>query len=120
MDDPFDLDKLRLKGVQPHAGKTAAPKTRKRHQRFIMVPLAWEERLSKTNRVSAFKLALHLLYLDWKSDGHSIRLANGALKAKGLDRKEKTRALRELERLDLVVVEWRFRKSPIVKVRRSP
>ena len=121
-DDPFDLEKLRLnpEAMKSYAGRTTtAPKTRKRHGKFTTVPDAWRERLAEgTTNCGTYKLALALLHRDWKNDGRPIRLANVGLEADGLNRKQKYRALADLERLGLVKVERRFRKSPTVKVLR--
>jgi hypothetical protein len=120
-DDPFDLEKLLLnqEEMKAYSGKSAAPKTRKRRQQFTLVPDVWKKRLSEgTTNCSTYKLALALLHRDWKNDGRPVRLANKGLEADGLNRKQKYRALADLERLGLVTVERRFRKSPTVKVLR--
>jgi hypothetical protein len=120
-DDPFDLEKLLLnqEEIKAYSDKAAAPKARKRRQQFTLVPDVWKKRLAEgTTNCSTYKLALALLHRDWKNDGRPVRLANKGLEADGLNRKQKYRALTDLERLGLVTVERRFRKSPTVKVLR--
>jgi hypothetical protein len=115
-DDPFDLKKLPLnqEEMKAYSGKSAAPKAR-----FTLVPDVWKKRLAEgTTNCSTYKLALALLHRDWKNDGRPVRLANKGLEADGLNRKQKYRALADLERLGLVTVERPFRKSPTVKVLR--
>ena len=50
----------------------------------------------------------HLLFLNWKSPGRTIYLANGALSEKGVNRYAKYRALDELKRVGLI----RLKKRP--------
>ena len=120
-DDPFDLEKLLLnqEEMMAYSSKSAAPKARKCRQQFTLVPDVWKKRLAEgTTNCGTYKLALALLHRDWKNDGRPVRLANKGLEADGLNRKQKYRALADLERLGLVTVERRFRKSPTVKVLR--
>ena len=115
-DDPFDLEKLRLnpEDVNAYADKArAAPSARRPSVRqFTMVPRAWSDRLTAARRVSTFKVALHLLCQHWKNGGRPVLLANVALANAGVTRREKWHALHELERLKLVEIERRPRKSP--------
>ena len=99
----------------------AAPvptKIRKRREQFVMVPMRWYEKLA--NPIPSCRctclVALHVLHLHWKGDGKPIKLANGMLEYDGISHDSKTRALKELEQRGLVTVEWREKKSPIVKV----
>jgi len=115
--DPFDLDKLRL-----DPATSAAPyvptKIKKRRQQFVMVPMLWKEKLSKKPLASGatHQVALHLLYLHWKSQGEPFALANGMLKYDGISRFSKWRALADLEKRGLSPIERRHRKSPIIHV----
>lgn len=113
-DDPFDMGKLRLPPEQvrvpPAPGKIA-----KRRKHFIMVPFAWLERLNGASG-KVYAVALHLLYLDWKTKGAPIKLANGMLKIDGIDRHAKWRALRELESRGLILIERRAKKSPLISI----
>jgi hypothetical protein len=91
-------------------------KIRKRREQFVQVPWTWIERLAKTQSANTYRVALHLLYLHWKSNGDPIKLANGMLAMGGVTRFSKWRALRELEQLGLIRMERRPRKSPTITV----
>jgi hypothetical protein len=117
-DDPFaDLKKLRAP-VSEIKAEQAPAKIQKRREHFIKVPMWWYEKLANplpATRCTA-PLALHLLYLNWKSRGEPFKLVNGTLSYDGISREMKTRALKDLEQRGLVSVEWRERKSPVVHV----
>jgi len=122
--DDFDLDELRLDPAMASAPApaqatttTATATTRpKRNRDFVMVPTSWVRRLAQA-QACTYRLALHVLYLDWKHDGHQFRLTNEGLGAANVSRWGKYAALRELEGLGLVTVDRRFKKSPLIKVR---
>jgi hypothetical protein len=116
-EDDFDLEKLRLRpeDIAAYAGKAGTAAARARRQdRFVIVPATWADRLAAAHKASTFKLALYLLYRHWKNDGRRITLANVSLAGTGVSRHQKWRALNELERLKLIAVERRTRKSPHV------
>lgn len=116
--DPFDLDVLRVDPTDAQfRPKLAKPK--KWQRRFIRFPWVWAERMRSTQRRSTFRLALVLLYEHWRTGGQAIVLSNAALEQEGLTRRSKWNALRELERLELVEVEKRPRKSPRVVLRHT-
>jgi hypothetical protein len=119
-EDEFDVEKLRLRpeDIAAYVGKAgaAAPRARRQDQ-FTIVPMTWVNQLKgvRARHVSAFKLALHLLHQHWKNGGQTIALTNVvSLKNAGVSRGQKWRALGELERLKLITVERRRRKSPRV------
>jgi hypothetical protein len=119
--DDFELDELRLDpaSVAPAPAKSAAPAPRlKKNRGFVMVPTSWVRGLAQA-QACTYRLALHVLYLDWKHDGHQFRLTNEGLGAANVSRWGKYAALRELEGLGLVTVDRRFKKSPLIKVRRD-
>jgi hypothetical protein len=90
---------------------------RKRRPPFVMVPLAWIERLRMPKCRASWPIALELLRRDLKHRGQAIPLPNGQLEAKfNITRQRKWDALRELERLGLVRIECRPRKSPLVTI----
>jgi hypothetical protein len=96
-----------------------APRTgaRRRHNGpFVQVSLETIYRLGAAKNASTLKLFLLLLHLRWKIGEEPFKLTNVALAGLGVDRKQKERALRELEDLDLVRVVRRERKSPLVAV----
>jgi hypothetical protein len=87
--------------------------------RFIAVPSVWATQLEGAPG-RTYGLALHLLYVCWRHRSETIPLANKALAAAGISRQSKWRALRELERRGLVVVQERNRKSPVVRLQHMP
>ena len=113
-DDPFDLEKFRLspEDVKAYADK-AAPARRRSGREFTIVPRSWSDRLKGARLATTYKLAVYLLYHHWKT-GNPIALTNVALAGTGVTRRSKWRALCELERLGLVEVERRARRSPRV------
>ena len=116
--DPYaDLKRCRLRdGVVVQERRAAIPKKIQRRRRhFISVPMAWFERLAGASG-QTYRIALCLLYLDWRARGGPIQLANGLLQVDGVSRYSKWRALDELERRGLIVIERRPRRSPIIKL----
>jgi hypothetical protein len=93
---------------------------------FNCLPDLWIEKLRGARYAATWKLAAHLLELDWKQyrkpflEGEPIVLANGWLEANNLSRRDKGRGLREIVELGLVLVEFRARKSPIVTLIKPP
>jgi len=79
------------------------------------VPIAWADQLKAARYTSTYRLAHDLLHQHWKNGGQAIALTNVvSLKNAGVSRGQKWRVLSELERLKLVAVERRPRKSPRV------
>jgi hypothetical protein len=110
--DPFDLKGL----VLPRERLAVVPrKTQKRRQHFVKVPWIWIERLNKSPG-NTYRVALYVLYEHWKHSGKAFLLPNGMLAADGVTRFSKWRALGELEKLGLIRIERRQRKSPILTV----
>ena len=117
--DPLNVDNLRF---QPGDARWAVvpKKIQKRRQHFVMVPWTWIERLDGAHGARGktpgkiYSMALRLLYLHWKGDGKPIKLANGMLAIDGISRWSKWRAIQELERLGLITIDRRQRKSPII------
>ena len=94
---------------------TEPAKLTKRRKHFIMLPFTWLERLSGASG-QVYRLAILLLYRDWKSNGMPIKLGNGMLQIDGISRRTKWRALVELERRGLIAIERRCGKSPIIRL----
>jgi len=90
-------------------------KIKRRREHFAMLPMTWYERLKGADG-QTYRVAWFLLYLHWKNNGGPIKLANGMLVMDGVPPQSKRRALRDLERRGLITVEWRPRKSPIVRL----
>jgi hypothetical protein len=110
---PFrDIPSIEVPGVG--AARIRAQRAKKRKQRFVMVPLVWVDRLMNAKLAATCKVALHILHTSWKRKSSSFPLSNRGLP--GVDRKAKSRALKELELLGLVVIERRSQRSPIVTV----
>jgi hypothetical protein len=122
MDDPFDIDGLRIDPADPaYVGKAAKPRKPKKWQReFVRVPWSWVDRLKAVNRGSTYRVALLLLYGYWRNGGKPIRLSNAALIGEGVTRHSKRRALKELEQFGLVKVKRCARKSPTVTLKLIP
>jgi hypothetical protein len=117
-DDPFDMEKLRLRSedMKAYADK-AAPRSAHRSEPrkkdwWIKVPRWWATELEAARYASTFKVAHRLLRQHWRGGGRRITLTNTSLP--GITRLQKWRALHELERLKLIEVERRRRKSPLV------
>jgi hypothetical protein len=119
-DDAYaDLKQHRLKPETKTIleGRAFVPhEIKKRRQHFVKVPWTWVERLSDTRRLSTYRVAMHVLYIHWKRGGQPFPLSNGMLMMEGITRWSKWDALKELERLGLVRVERRRRKSPLITV----
>jgi hypothetical protein len=122
-DDPFaDLEKLRLRpehyqAYTDGAGEkwaTVPLKIQKRRQQFVKVPWTWIERLANTRRAATFKVALYVLHKNWRNGGKPFTLSNSTVE--GVSRWQKWRALNELERLKLIIIKRRKRKTPLITV----
>jgi hypothetical protein len=110
---PFDLEALR---VDPERVRQPA-RPKKWRRQFVRVPWAWVERLQSTRRANTYRLALVLLYENWRLGGRPITLSNVYILAEGLQARSKWRALAELESLGLVQVKRRRRHAPQVVLR---
>jgi hypothetical protein len=95
----------------------SGPSTR---SKFIKFPLEWAFQLARAKADgSTYRVALYLLQETWRSGCNRVKLANGTLKAQGVSRWAKYRALDELGRLGLVSTEREDRRSPLVTVKFS-
>jgi hypothetical protein len=114
--ETFDLETFRIDPNDPKWRPKAAPAKKKWRRQFIKFPWAWMDLLRATTSGSAYRLALILVYEHWRTGGRPIMLSNIAAEKEGLSRHSKWRALRELEKLGLVVLEKRPRKSPTIRL----
>jgi hypothetical protein len=119
-DSDFDVKDLRLrpeqlKNLRP--AETGVAKLKRSKREFIQITREQSDRLDKAKNLATYKIFLHLLFLNWKSPGKTIKLANGALEQIGVSRYAKRRALPELKRLGLIKLRQRPRKSPEIVVR---
>jgi hypothetical protein len=95
-----------------------APTPRARWRReFVRVPWEWAERLQAAKRTSSWRLAVLLLYENWRTGGHEIALSNVLARDIGLSCRSKSRGLNELENLDLIEVRRRPRTAPRVALK---
>src|SRR5262245_4143216 len=118
-DDPYaDVRQHRLTPETLAKLAVVPRKMQRRRQHFVNVPWTWIERLRGATGQTCL-VALHLLYLHWKGRGAPIKLANGMLRMDGISRQSKWRALGDLERRGVIVIERRRRRSPIVRLNLS-
>jgi hypothetical protein len=116
-DDPYaDLKRHRLTPEMVATLAVVPREIRKRREHFAKVPGIWIEQLAKARYLATYRLALHILYRHWKGGGKPFMLSNGMAAMEGVSRWAKWRALAELERLGLIAVERRKRKSPRITV----
>jgi hypothetical protein len=111
-EDPYaDLKKHALKDekIEP---SFVPERLRKRRQQFTIVPGTWEERLAAARYIATYRVALYILRVNWKGGGVPFPLPNGAIPK--VKTRAKWRALCELERMGLITVERRRRRSPII------
>jgi hypothetical protein len=107
----LDPEKYITRTFTPPPARPARPV---RGPKFFMMPTVWAERLNAAKSAATFKVALHLLLKEFETHQQTTRLANVALTAIEVSRRQKWRALAELEKLGLIRVDRRNRKSPMV------
>ena len=88
------------------------PKRKEWRRLYTLLPRAWEVRLLGAKRVVTYRLAVELLYLHWLSGGKPIAVTGKVAEAAKLSDRSKWNALAELERLGLIEVDRRPRRSP--------
>ena len=81
---------------------------------YTLVPREWELRLLGAKRISSYRLAIELLYLYWYNNGKPVTVSSKVAQAAKISVRSKWEALAELERLGLLEVDRRSRKSPRV------
>jgi hypothetical protein len=117
-DDPYaDLKQHRWPdGTVVSERRAVVPKKIQRRRRhFIPVPMAWFERLAGASG-QTYRVAISLLYLNWREKGGPVKLGNGLLQIDEVSRQSKWRALVDLEHRGLITVERRRRHSPVVRL----
>lgn len=129
MSDDFNLESLkmsdediaclnRLKAEGEPSGIAAAlakERKQKRERTFVMVPLAWKDKLATVRAFPTYAVALELLHRQWRL-GNPVSLSNVTAATIGVERRQKWRALKELEQLGLIKINRRPRKSPTITV----
>jgi hypothetical protein len=119
--DKFDLDDLKLRPEMVRERPVGMPqRIKKRHQSFVQVPLILVDKIVRKSRDKTFAVYCHLLHESWKQGGGPIKVPNGFLNKLGVGRGAKSRALKKLERLGIISVERRDRKSPTVTITDRP
>jgi hypothetical protein len=103
-----------LKDLRPV--KSDEPKRQRQKREFIQITREQSDRLNKASHAAEIVFR-HLLFIDWKSPGRVIHLANAALAQSGVSRHAKYRALSRLKKLGLIKLIKRPHKSPGVIVR---
>ena len=121
MSNPFDPERLRLPDELIAEHKVSvSKKEKKRRKGFTIIPGWWQERLTKAQNLSTYRVALHILRRHWEKGGGPFTLSNMALALENVSRWQKWRALDELERLGLVTVERCRRKAPLIAANVEP
>ena len=103
--NPLDLNNLRYQHGDVQWA-VVPKKIRKRRQHHIQVPWYWYEMLDGAAG-QTYRLALSHLYRHWLSRREPVKLANGMLRIDGISRQSKWRALEDLERRGLILIERR-------------
>ena len=116
-DDRLDLDDFKLPPEMVRERPVGVPqRIKKRQRQFVQLPLGLVDQVARHSRDKTLAVLCHLLNLEWKQGGGPIKVPNGFLDKLGVGRGAKCRALKKLERLDIVSVERRDHKSPIVRI----
>jgi hypothetical protein len=115
--NPFaDLGALRRTTEALHFDEPRSPHKRKQHptwqRHYIMLPWAWVDRLQKAKGISTWRVAVLLLYEHWRHDSRPVVVSNVLMQDLGVPPRSKTRALVELQALDLIVLDRGRGKSP--------
>jgi hypothetical protein len=97
--------------------KFTGQKGLRRQHGYTVFPWSWEHKLMLARHRATFALALYILRRDFETNREPFKVSNVAAAQYGVDRKRKNDALRELEALGLIYVQWRSRKTPIVRLR---
>jgi hypothetical protein len=115
--EEFSAESLKLKPEHlKNLRPVEKPIVRKRQKReFVQITRGQSNRLDKVSH-AAEMVFRHLMFLNWKSPGRIIYLANAALSEKGVSRYAKRRALAQLKKVGLIKWKKRPSKSPGIVV----
>lgn len=116
-EDDIDVEGMGIDPEQMQRGSGQKPGRNGWLRSFTQVPRTWEEKLLEAKRVSTFKLAHELLYMNWCGKGGPIAVTSHVASAAKLSARSKWRALRELEQLGLITIARGSRKAPRVTLR---
>jgi hypothetical protein len=94
------------------------PKLRTKVDSFVKIPMAWKDRLFEVGarNTAAIMIGIELHALSFKAFGKPFPLTNITMEKLGIDRHTKRPVLTKLEALELIKVEWRVSKSPLITV----
>jgi hypothetical protein len=123
--DPFDQSRVVLTPEQiteltPLQKKPSTPskppRPRASRARFVILP--YEQTLKAAGQLDDAPLAVlvELAHQRFKTHRNPVPLPNKALRAAGISRWAKIRALQKLEGLGLVAVTWRGTRCPLVTI----
>ena len=121
--DGTSIEKLRVDpAVMRQVLEQQARKSKRKgwQRNYTLVPREWELRLLGAKRISTYRLALELLYLHWYNNGKPVTVSSKVAQAAKISVRSKWQALAELERLGLIEVDRRPRKSPRVVLHHTP
>jgi hypothetical protein len=99
---------------QVQQARASKSKGREWQRHYTLVPRERELRLLGAKRISTYRLAIELLYLHWYNNGKPVTVSSKVAQAARISVRSKWEALAELERLGLIEVDRRPRKSPRV------
>jgi hypothetical protein len=116
MGDQDEIAKLR---VDPTLMRQLRKSKEGWQRHYTLVPREWELRLLEAKRISTYRLAIELLYLYWYNKGKPTIVSSNVAKAVKISARSKWQALAELERLGLIEVDRRPRRSPRVVLLRA-
>jgi hypothetical protein len=112
-DDEFDYSDT----VPQVSLRSTPPRLAKRKEKHVQVPLWMFDALVQAGAPgSTWAVLLFLLFESWRTESKTIKLPNQFAETLGISHDSKVRGLRELERLGVVKVDWRGKKSPLVTV----
>jgi hypothetical protein len=115
-DDGFSVENLRVKDLPPL--EPGAAKPRRRSREFVQLSRR-QLSILRQGRASApaWNVFAELVWLSWKAGGKPIKFSNHSLGELGISHDSRTRAVRELEKLELIRIDRAApRKSPILTV----
>ena len=92
----------------------AAPAKRKKIEAFAMVKLDAAAKAFAAVNCQKAMVYVWLVHQARKTGKNAVAVPNRALAKYGVGRVSKYRALRQFERAELITVEWRPRKTPLV------
>lgn len=122
--DRFNIDALRIDPTDPtyvpRGRGTAKTRKEKWERQYILFPWSWLDRLKAVDRGATWRLALFIVYENWRSGGRTIKLTNIMAAEVGVSPDAKGRAIDDLEQAGLIEVERRPKRSPRISLLAKP